>query len=101
MCCGVDLRDKFIIPVSELLPNKISNSTSNKTVLDSKIVLFIVLDVGPVDPPHITNYRLLVQQDCLIEILLFLSVEPLVNSSPSPGSIGIRQPPQSESCILS
>ena len=27
------MHDKFIIPVGELLPNKICNSTSNKTVL--------------------------------------------------------------------
>ena len=89
LSCGVELHNEFIIPVGELLPNKICNSTSIKTVIPSRIVFFIFLHVGPVDPPHITHYRLLVQQDCLIEILLFICVEPVINNSPSPGGIWI------------
>ena len=83
MCCGVELHDKLIILVGELPSNIISNSTSNKAFLHSRIVLFIVLDVGPVDPPHVTNYGLLVQQNGLIKVMLFLCMEPVVNSSSS------------------
>src|SRR3954471_7159886 len=84
VCCGVELHYELLIPLCELLPNKVCNSTSSEAVKHSRIVFFILLDVLPVDPPHITYYGFLVQQHCLIEVLLFLCVEPVVNSSPSP-----------------
>src|SRR3954469_19983693 len=89
MCCGVELHYELLIPLCELLPNKVCNSTSTEAVIHSRIVFFILLHVGPVDPPHITHYGFLVQQHCLIEVLLFLCVEPVINSSPSSCSIWI------------
>src|SRR3954462_5439611 len=99
MCCGVELHDKFLIPLCELLPNKFCYSTSFEAVLHSRVVLFVVLDVLPIDPSHVTDNWLLVQQDCLIEVLLFLSMELVVYSSPSPGSIGILCSPFSQSRV--
>src|SRR3954469_3830236 len=101
MCCGVELHDQLFIPLCELLPNKVSNSTCLEVVLHSRVVIFIVLDVFPVYPSHVTHNGLLVQQDCLIEVLLFLSVEPVVNSSPSPGSIWILCSPLSQPRVSS
>src|SRR3954466_12347801 len=84
VCCGVELHNQLLIPLCELLPNKVSYSTSSEAILHSRVVLFIFLDIFPINPSHVTHNWLLVQQDCLIEVLLFLSVEPVVNNSSSP-----------------
>src|SRR3954468_6560824 len=96
VCCGVELHDQLFIPLCELLPNKVSYSTTLKAVLHSRIVLFIFLDVLPIYPSHVTNYGLLIKQNCLIEVLMFLCVEPVVNSSSSSGSIWIFCSPLSQ-----
>ena len=90
---GVKLHDQLIIPLGELLGNKCINSTCFEVVIYSWIVIFILLDVLPVNPYHVTNNRLLVKQNCLIKVLLFLSVKPVVNNSSSPDSIWIRLSP--------
>ena len=100
MSCGVELHNKLIIPLCELLPNKVLYSTRLETIIDSWIVLFILPDVLPVHPSHITDYRLLDKQHCLIEVLLFLCMEPVVQNSSSPDCIGISQSPLSKSCNL-
>src|SRR3954462_9867896 len=101
MCCGVELHDQLFIPLCELLPNKVSYSTSLEAVLHSRIVLFIVLDVFPVYPSHVTNDWLLIKQNCLIEVLLFPCVEPVINSSSSPCSIRIFCSPLPQRLISS
>ena len=42
---------------------------------------------------HVTHYGLLIKQDGLIEVLLFLCMEPVVHNSPSPSGIWIRLSP--------
>ena len=78
------MHNEFHVPLCELLPNKVCYSTSIEVVIHSRVVFFLVLDVLPIDPSHVTNYGLLIQQNCLIEVLLFLSVKPIINSSSSP-----------------
>ena len=89
MCCGVELHDKLLVPLCELLPNKIFNSTRLEAVIYCWIVSFILLDVVPVDPSHVTHNGLLVKQNGFIEILLLLGVESVVNCCPSPHIIRI------------
>ena len=82
--CGVDefVGQKFTNWNDELVMQ--FYSTCFEAVIYSWEVIFVLLDVFPINPSHVTNNGLLVQQNCLIEVMLFLSVEPVVNSSPPP-----------------
>ena len=44
MSCGVELHDEFLVPLCEILPNKVLYSTRLEAVLNSWVVLFIVLN---------------------------------------------------------
>ena len=90
MGCGVKLHDELIIPLGELLGNKSVNSTCLEAIMHTREVILILLDELPVNPSHVTHNGLLIKQNCLIEVLLLLSVESIVQSSPSPGGIWIR-----------
>ena len=72
---GVELQDKLIIPLCELLSHKLIDSTSLETIMYTWIVILILLDVVPVDPSHVTHYGLLVKKNGLIEVLLFLCMD--------------------------
>ena len=100
MCSRVELHDQLIVPLCELLANKLVNLTGLEAIINTWEVIFILSYVGPVHPSHVTHYGLLVKQDSLIEILLFLCVEPIIHSSSPPDSIWVSLPPLSQTCIL-
>ena len=92
MCCGVKLHDQLIIPFSQLLTNKCVNSCSSETLMDSWEILSIIVNEFLVNPSHVTYYGLLVQEHSLIEVLLFLCMEPVVNSNPPSYGIWVCLP---------
>ena len=100
MSSGVELHDEFIIPLCQLLSHKLIKSTSSEALMYTWEVIFILINIFPINPLHITNNWLLIKQNGLIEILLFFGVEFVVyNSSPS-HSIRIAFPPKSQTCII-
>src|SRR3989337_2627457 len=97
MSSRIELHDQLIIPLGEILANKLVNLTSLEAIINSWKMIFIFFDVFPINPSHVTDNGLLVKQDSLIEILLFLCVEPVIHNSSPPDSIWIRLSPQSQS----
>ena len=83
-----------------LLANKLVHSTSLEAIIDTWEMIFILSDVCPVNPSHVTDNWLLVKQNGLIEVLLILRVEPVIHNSSPSHSIRITFPPKSQTCIL-
>src|SRR5215216_6509940 len=93
MGSGIELHYHLIIPFSQLLTNKCVHFIHSEALMNSRKVIFIVINECPVNPSHITHYGLLIQEYCLIEVLMLLSVKPVIHSNPSPCCIWIYLPP--------
>ena len=60
MCCGVEVHHHLIIPFGQFLTHKSINSIHSEALMNSRKVIFIVINESLVDPLHVTNYGLLV-----------------------------------------
>ena len=65
MSCLVELHNELIIPLGELLTNKVINTISFEAFMHTWEMISICINEFLVHPSHITDYGLLVQQHYL------------------------------------
>ena len=57
------------------MSNKFVNLIHLETLMHSREVILIVINVSQIHPSHVTHNGFLVQQQCFIKVMLFLGVE--------------------------